>query len=116
MIYRFAVGLALAALAAYGIFEAYPLIAGPAITLHSPKEGEALPSALVAIVGTVYRTTKLTLNGSMVLPNIEGKFKETLAFPPGTSILELTASDRFSRTVRIIRTIYIPAHEQPINN
>jgi hypothetical protein len=94
----------LALLAAYGAIEAYPLLAGPAIVLAAPADGEAT-SDPVTVAGRVARATAFTLDGVPLIPDENGDFSQVLAFPAGSSILELTARDRFGRTVTLTRTI-----------
>jgi hypothetical protein len=102
------VGLVLVALLVYGAVEAAPLILGPLVTLDSPQDHETVPGGIVTISGHAKRATTLTLDGVPVLGDEKGGFSSTLAFPTGTSILTLTAKDRFGRTISIIRTIYVP--------
>ena len=105
---KLAVAIVIGVLALYGLFEAYPLLRGPTITLATPLDGETIPNGVVTIQGTVARTTALTLNGAPLLPDEKGAFSSTLAYPKGTSILTLAARDRFGRVITTTRTIYIP--------
>lgn len=105
---KIATGLILAALLVYGLIEGYPLLAGPSVTLESPKNGESFTAGVALISGKVKRATSLTLNGTSLLPDEKGSFLSTLAFPKGTSILTLVAKDRFGRTSVITRSIYVP--------
>jgi len=100
------VSVVLAIVVVYGLIEAYPLIAGPSITLSSPVNGAELTDP-VAIMGIAHRATALTLDGAPLTPDQDGSFSATLAFPAGTSILTLTAHDRFGRTITITRTIVV---------
>lgn len=98
----------LALMLAYGVFEARPLLLGPSLELQSPVNGQTVPDGLLAISGTATRTVSLTLDGAPLLPDQQGRFAATLAFPSGTSILTLSARDRFGRTVTITRSIFVP--------
>lgn len=108
MVGKIAVGLVLGALILYGLVEAYPLIVGPSLDLTSPINGQVSPKGLISIQGQVARVSSLTLNDVPLLPDEQGHFSTTLAFPAGTSILTLTAKDRFGRKVIITRSIYVP--------
>lgn len=102
------IGLVLAALLAYGLFEARPLLVGPVVALASPEDGASYPGGIVTIEGRASRVAALTLDGAPLLPDQSGHFAATLAFPRGGSILTLVASDRFGRTVTKERLIYVP--------
>ena len=69
---RHLIAASLFLLAAYGFMEAWPLIAGPALKIASPREGAPFPSGIVTTKGTVERIAKLTLNGDPVLRNEDG--------------------------------------------
>ena len=99
----------LAALLIYGAMEAWPLVAGPSLTVLSPTDGETVPEGgVVAIEGTALRTVALSLDGARVLPDATtGDFETQLAFPAGTSILTFVARDRFGRSRTTTRTIYV---------
>ena len=105
---RALLGFVLATLAAYGLWEAYPLIAGPALTITAPAEGASYPDGVVAITGRASRTVALTLDGHPLLADQGGRFETTFAFPHGGSILTFTATDRFGRSIAKERMIYVP--------
>ncbi len=95
-------------LCGYGAVEAYPILAGPSLTLTSPAPFTTATSGLVTVSGHAYRTVALTLDGAPVLPDQDGSFSSSLALPSGGSILTLTATDRFGRSVTKTRTVYVP--------
>ena len=108
MLTKVLVGALFTALIGYGLFEAWPLISGPSLALQSPTEGASFEDGVVRVSGNVGRTSALTLNGTPVLPDEQGAFSTTLAFPSGTSILEIKATDRFGRKIIETRTIFVP--------
>ena len=108
MLSRYIVGAVLTLLVIYGFIEAWPLLAGPSITIASPVDGEAATSSIVVISGTALRVVELRLNGEPLYPDRSGHFSTTLAYARGTSILTFTASDRFGRHISKTRTILVP--------
>jgi hypothetical protein len=93
----------------YGAIEAWPLVAGPSISITSPTDGETVPGGVLNVSGTALRTSSLTLDGAQLLPDaVNGHFATVLAFPPGASILTFVARDRFGRSRTTTRTIYVP--------
>ncbi len=105
---RFLLGAVLAVLAAYGAAEAWPLVAGPGLSIDSPENGASYPGGIVGVSGTAKRAAALTLDGAPLLHSEDGGFSAALAFPRGGSILTFTATDRFGRTVAATRTIFVP--------
>ncbi|MEK7086321.1 MAG: hypothetical protein AAB709_01975 [Patescibacteria group bacterium] len=93
----------------YGLMEAWPLLAGPSLSIESPQDGAPFSDGIVEIRGTALRVALLTLNGASVLHDEQGLFKTTLTFPRGASILTIIATDRFGRTVTATRSIFVPA-------
>lgn len=104
---RTLLGVVLFALVAYGALEARALVVGPTLTLDSPINGASYKDGIVTVEGRARRATTLTLNGTPILSDQEGRFTTTLAFPAGGSILTLRATDRFGRRTSLTRTIYV---------
>jgi Glucodextranase, domain B len=105
---KFLIGVVLLALFGYGCVEAWPLIAGPTLTIDSPEDQATFPAGIVMIDGTALRAAQLTLDGVPVLHDQEGRFSSTLTFPKGGSILTFAATDRFGRRVTMRRSIFVP--------
>ena len=93
------VGLLLLTALVYGISRAYPLIAGPKITIYSPQDGENVASSTFEVSGQVLRANEITLQGRPITIDTEGHFREVLvAYSPYT-ILVLHATDKYGATV-----------------
>ncbi|MFZ3043753.1 MAG: hypothetical protein WA058_01440 [Minisyncoccia bacterium] len=105
---RHLIMLVLALFAGYGLIEAWPLLAGPSLSIASPTQYAPYPDGIVSIRGVAERAATLTLNGASVLHDQNGGFSSTLTFPRGGSILTFAATDRFGRTVTSTRTIFVP--------
>ncbi len=105
---RYLMAFVLLVVVSYGLLEAWPLLAGPSLSILSPVENAAYPSGIVSIRGTAARAAVLTLDGAPVLHDQEGGFSSTLTFPRGGSILTFVATDRFGRTVTATRSIFVP--------
>ncbi|MDO8408260.1 MAG: hypothetical protein Q7S95_03435 [bacterium] len=115
---RFLLVGALVALVAYGLVEAHALLSGPTLVVDAPTDGGQYPDGLVTIQGATRYGVSLMLDGATLLPTAAGRFETVLAFPSGSSILTLVATDRFGRSVTKTRTIYVPAmnSQPPTNN
>lgn len=105
---RYFIGLVVFAIAVYGLVKAWPLIAGPSLSVVSPADNAAFPGGIVAVQGKAGRASTITLNGATLLRDQNGEFSSTLTFPRGGSILTFTATDRFGMTVTETRTIFVP--------
>ena len=94
--------------AGYGLVEAWPLLAGPTLSIISPANNASFACGIVSIQGRAARAAQLTLDGAPLLHDQNGDFSSTLTFPRGSSILTFVAADRFGRTITITRTIFVP--------
>lgn len=99
---------ALVLLVGYGFVEAWPLLAGPSLTIASPADNASFPGGIVTIEGKAPRVAELTLDGAPLPYDQNGVFSSTLTFPAGGSILTFEARDRFGRTVSATRYIFVP--------
>ncbi|MBU6490805.1 hypothetical protein KGQ25_01410 [Patescibacteria group bacterium] len=95
-------------LTGYGLMEAWPLIAGPALSISSPADNASFAGGIVTISGVAARAAQLSLDGAILTHDQDGAFSSTLTFPRGGSILTFVATDRFGRTVTETRTIFVP--------
>ena len=105
---RYLIAVVLVVLLGYGFIEAWPLIAGPSLSIISPTNDTPYPGGIVNIRGKAARAATLTLDGASVLHEEDGSFSSTLTFPRGGSILTFVATDRFGRTITTTRTIFVP--------
>lgn len=105
---RHLIALVLLILIGYGLVEAWPLLAGPSLSITSPINDSAYPGGIVIVQGKAVRAATLTLNGAPILHDQSGTFSSTLTFPRGGSILTFVATDRFGRSVTAIRSIFVP--------
>lgn len=90
----------------YGAFRAYPLVAGPSITVYSPADNEYVASSTFEVSGQVLRANVITLQGRPITIDTEGHFTETLVSQAPYTILVLVAQDTYgnsvSKTIRVI--------------
>ena len=104
--YLIAATLILGAL--YGLTEAWPLLAGPTLSVTAPLNTAVIPGGILTVEGRAVRAARLTLNGAPLLHDQDGSFSSTLTFPQGGSILTFEAADRFGRTRTVTRSIFVP--------
>lgn len=102
----FLAGLLILIAILYGGFRAYPLLAGPKITIYSPKDGETVASSTFQITGVVTRIKEITIQGRPITIDTEGHFSETLIPQEPYTIIVLTATDNYgakiTKTLRVI--------------
>ena len=106
---RFITVTLLTLLMLYGFIEAWPLIRGPKLVVTSPTDQMVVEGGILTLTGTATYVSVLTLDGTRLLYDQEGRFSSTLTFPRGSSILTFMAADRFGRSRTVTRTIFVPA-------
>lgn len=83
----------------YGIWKAYPLLAGPKIVVTSPLHNATVSTSTFEITGYVARVKEITLQGRPIPIGTNGEFREILvADYPYTTII-LSATDFYGKTV-----------------
>lgn len=103
---RFFYGLIGILFVLYILFQAKNLLIGPVILVEEPKDGVTLTYEVVTIKGTAKNVSYIYLDNKQIFVDAEGHFSEKLIAPPGYSIIELSAQDKFGRkTKKIIRII-----------
>lgn len=89
----------------YGGFRAYPLVAGPSITLYGLQEGDYVASTTFEVSGQVNRASVITLQGKPITIDTEGRFSETLVAQHPYTILVIEAKDAYGESV--VKTIKV---------
>ncbi|MEK7604443.1 MAG: hypothetical protein AAB442_01450 [Patescibacteria group bacterium] len=105
---KYLIGVILLISGGYGVFKAWPLLAGPSLSISTPEEFAEVTGSIVTVSGVAARITRLALNGLPLGYDQQGYFSSTLTFPQGGSILTVEAEDRFGRSVTLTRTIFVP--------
>ncbi|MCF7843987.1 hypothetical protein K9M47_03775 [Candidatus Gracilibacteria bacterium] len=83
----------------YGGWEAYPLLAGPHITISTPHDGDIVASTTFQISGVVSRVKNIEIQGRVIPIDKDGNFNEILiAQPPYTTII-VNATDFYDKTI-----------------
>jgi hypothetical protein len=83
----------------YGLFRAYPLLEGPEITIYSPEEGDKVSNKTFELSGKVSRVKEVTIQGRPIPIGTDGHFTETLIADSPYTILILTATDYYGKTI-----------------
>ena len=96
---KYLIGAVFFVIIGYGLIEAWPLIAGPTLSIISPTNNAPFPSGIVSVAGRAKRASTIVLNGASLLHDQQGGFSSPLTFTHGGSILTFTATDRFCRMV-----------------
>lgn len=104
---RYLLATVLFVLIGYGLFEAWPLLAGPSLSVTSPQNEATYADGIVTVTGKASRIAMLTLDGASLLHDKDGSFSSTLTFPHGETILTFVATDRFGRHVTTTRSIFV---------
>ena len=90
----------------YGGFRAYPLIVGPKVTLYNPHDGDIVSSSTFELSGQVSRVKEITIQGRPIPIGTDGHFTEILVAEAPYTILVVTATDFYGKTItKTIRVI-----------
>jgi hypothetical protein len=95
----FFIGLLVLLALIYGGWRAYPLIAGPNITLYNPHDGDNVASTTFELSGQVARVREITVNGRPIPIGTDGHFAEILIAQAPYTILVITATDFYGATI-----------------
>ncbi len=102
----YGIGILLLVAILYGGFRAYPLLAGPKITLYAPHDGDIVASSTFQISGQVLRAKEITVQGRPITIDTEGRFTETLVPVSPYTIIVINATDAYGATVtKILRVL-----------
>lgn len=93
------------AIGGYAFYTMKNLMEGPVITVTTPRDGEAVEQAVIAVSGTTKNISKIALNGRPIPIDEDGGFREDVAVPLGYAILSLAGEDRFGKKTEVSLTL-----------
>lgn len=89
----------------YGVFNIYPLIMGPNITIISPKDKEIIGSNTFVVSGKVSRVKNIILQGRPIVIDKEGNFSEIVVMQDPSTKIIIVATDLYNKTT--IKTLEV---------
>jgi hypothetical protein len=84
---------------AYALFQSRNLIIGPEIKSLTPSTDSTFTSPLVTVAGVAQNVSYISLNGRAIFVDPEGNFSEQLLLSPGYNLWNVSARDKFGRTI-----------------
>ena len=94
--------VAFSAIGGYALLQAHNLLLGPMLTVSEPRDGSSISSTtpLVLVSGHVKNISSLTLNGSKIFTESDGRFARNIALNIGYNVVTLEARDKFDKVVK----------------
>jgi hypothetical protein len=83
----------------YGIFKAYPLVAGPTITIYNPHDGDTVKKTIFELSGQVSRVKEITIQGRPIPIGTDGHFTEVITAQAPYTIIVITATDFYGKSI-----------------
>lgn len=83
----------------YGGWRAYPLVAGPHITIVSPEDGAIVASSSFSLVGKVSRVKNISIQGRSIPIDKSGNFNEILVAQAPYTLIVMTATDFYNKSI-----------------
>lgn len=106
-------GLAVVGFAVYFGIQVKKLIAPPDIALVSPQDGLVTEDRSLIVEGRTDNEVLLHINGKLVSPDADGKFKDTLDLQEGLNIITVTGAKKHSKEMTVTRRIIVMPKARP---
>lgn len=98
----------------YVFYQSRSYLQGPVLAIRSPAPKTSVTTEVVLVEGVAENISYLWLNDRQIYTNPEGRFKEVVALPPGYTIIEVTAEDKFNRSITHEIEVYRQAPEPTV--
>ena len=102
-----AAGIIILAIAGYLIYQLDFLIAPPRLSLDYPSQDLTFTQTSIEVLGQSDPTAKLTINGTQVYIDKDGKFRQVINLSPGQNTLIIEAVNRFGKKSEITKQIIV---------
>ena len=83
----------------YIIFAFRSYLLGPSLVLFEPIHGGVVESSLTTIRGNAHSISEISINDRPIFISPDGNFADQLLLSYGYNIIEVTAKDRYDRSV-----------------
>lgn len=101
----------------YAYLQSREFLQGPVLNIQTPENGALATTSFSALQGTARNVSFLTLNGSQIFTDEQGRFREPLLLSEGYTIMLLEARDRFGHTAtKKLELVYKPGKNQNANS
>jgi len=101
------VGIVIAGILGYLIFQYAKFVSPPSLRIDSPKEGEIVTSRVLAISGSGDSDAKIMANNQPVMTDQDGKFSTSLEVTPETKEVVIKAISRSGKETIVSRRIEV---------
>lgn len=83
----------------YSLFRLYPIVLGPSIKIISPAQNSPVATTTFEVIGVVRRAKEVKIENRPILIDQEGNFRQSFVFVYPYTILNISATDSWGRTV-----------------
>lgn len=94
-------------LAGYITWQLYGIISPPLLVIDNPSADVSVKGSHFTIRGQVEPESVLNMNQETILPDLTGYFSQDVFLQPGINTFVFTAKKRYSRSIEVIRHIYL---------
>ncbi|MBP6912089.1 MAG: hypothetical protein KBB88_02730 [Candidatus Pacebacteria bacterium] len=105
------IGVLVAIVVVYGLFEARVLLGLFTIEVTSAYDGQTFTEPLIPITGTVKHAETIYLNGMSIPINRDDSFAEHYLLSPGYNEISIRAENTFGRSETVHLRLYLKKEE-----
>ena len=89
------------------------ITSAPKLTVETPKEGEALPTNNIEVVGHTVPGSELTINNESVPLKSDGSFQQTIYLTLGENQIIIRSSNQFNKSSIVERRVVVSPVAEP---
>ena len=104
-------GVFFLALAGWLIYQYICLIKPPFLKIYSPEQNVQADEATLVVLGKTQPDSLLTINGSAVLLDPQGRFSYKVELFPGENKIIIEAMSKLGKKTRVERTVFYQAKD-----
>ncbi len=87
-----------AVIIAYAYIQSHSILAGPSITITTPRNGITVSQPEVLVEGIAKNISRISLDDRVIFVDEQGRFSEKLILGVGYNIIEVEAKDKFGKS------------------
>ena len=97
----------------YGLWQARDLLFGIRLSVEGISNGASYDGTILPIHGTAHHAIGITINGRGISVSEDGSWKDTIALVAGYNTIDISATDKFKKTITKEFIVYSKKPKEP---
>lgn len=105
LVRNLAISLIIIIFISYIGFEIKKIVTPPELIVYAPQDEQVIRKPTIKIIGKTEKEAKLKINGTIIMPRLDGTFEEEIDLQRGLNIIKISSAKKYSKEKILYRKI-----------